>query len=211
VTVTEAPPIGSVRPLALLVALGLGSGIAARAAEASPWMWAADLASYPAVWVLAVAVIGRLAPSGRSAAVRAAVFFVAMSAAYVAEAAERLDSGGAWRALVTGLVVSTVAVPAAAVGAWWAGRRPGAAPGALLAFLAAFVLVGGEAWRQAEIWTGAQPYLVGRPVQAAADLGVALVLLLVLPRYRSTRLWGLVVTVPLCWLLWLSDALPHVP
>ena len=210
-TVTEAPPLRSAPPLALLVALGFLAGVAARAAEASPWRWAAELASYPAVWVLAVAVIGRLAPSGRSSAARAAVFFAAMSVAYYAWAAEVLGFGWNARATIAWLVLSATAVPATSLLAWWASRRGGAIPGVLLALLAAVVLVGGEAWRQAEIWTGAQPFLVGRPVQATADVVVALVLLLVLPRQRSTRLWAVAATIPLCWLVWLSDLLRHVP
>jgi hypothetical protein len=43
---------------------------------------------------------------------------------------------------------------------------------------------------------GAQPYLVGRPVQAAVVV-VALVLVLGLPTHARTRLWALVLSVPI--------------
>jgi hypothetical protein len=63
----------------------------------------------------------------------------------------------------------------AALAVSWAARRSGVLPGALLG--------------------GAQPYLVGRPVQAAVV--VALVLVLGLPTHARTRLWALVLSVPI--------------
>ena len=76
---------------------------------------------------------------------------------------------------------------------------------------AAIILAGGAVIRQVEIRTGAQPYLVRRPAQAAVDIVVALVLLLGLPRHGRTRLWALVLTVLLTWGLWLSGLLDQVP
>ena len=64
---------------------------------------------------------------------------------------------------------------AAALAVSWAARRSGVLPGALLG--------------------GAQPDLVGRPVQAAVV--VALVLVLGLPTDARTRLWALVLSVPI--------------
>jgi hypothetical protein len=58
----------------------------------------------------------------------------------------------------------------------WAARRSGVLPGALLG--------------------GAQPYLVGRPMQAAVVV-VTLVLVLGLPTHARTRLWALVLSVPI--------------
>jgi hypothetical protein len=47
-------------------------------------------------------------------------------------------------------------------------------------------------------------------VQAAVDIVVPLVLVLGLPRHGRTRLWALVLTVPLTWGLWLSGLLDQV-
>ncbi len=57
--------------------------------------------SYPAAWVLAVALLGRAAPTVCAAAARSAAFFAAMSVAYYAWAALALGFGwnrllGAW-------------------------------------------------------------------------------------------------------------------
>jgi len=54
--------------LVLLVVAGVLAGIAAKAADESGRRWAADLGSYPAAWVLAVALIGRCAGTPRAAA-----------------------------------------------------------------------------------------------------------------------------------------------
>jgi hypothetical protein len=134
--------------------------------------------------------------------VRSAVFFAAMSVAYYAWAAEVLDVGWNVHLRTAWLFLSVTAVPATALAVWWATQRADVLPGALL---------GGAVIRQVEIWTGAQPYLVRRPVQAAVDIVVALVLVLGLPRHGRTRLWALVLTVPLTWGRWLSGLLDQVP
>ena len=105
-----------------LAALGVLAGIAAKAADESGMTWAADLGTYPAAWVLAVALIGRYAPTLLLAAVRAAVFFAAMTVAYYTWAAVVLNFG--WSSLlVPWLVLSSTAVAGAAVTAWWGTRR----------------------------------------------------------------------------------------
>ena len=201
------------RPVAapVLAALGVVAGIAAKAADESGWGWARDLGSFPAAWVLAVALIGRLAPSWRAAVVRSAVFFAAMSIAYYAWAAEVLHFGWNRRLLGEWLVLSLTAVPATALAAWWASRRSGGIPGALLALLAAIAIGGGVVRQQWGIWTGAQPYLMAQPVQAVVDIVVALVLVLVLPLHWRTRLWAVVLTVPAVWLMWTFDVMRQVP
>jgi hypothetical protein len=76
--------IGVVRPtrdrvsapvLPACVALGLVAGALAKAADESGSRWAADLGSYPAAWVLAVALLGGAAPrpAGRGLDVLAAL------------------------------------------------------------------------------------------------------------------------------------------
>ncbi|TFV44632.1 hypothetical protein [Blastococcus sp. TF02A-35] len=51
---------------------GVLAGVAAKAADESGWQWAADLGTYPAAWVLAVALLGRCArrPGWRPSGVR---------------------------------------------------------------------------------------------------------------------------------------------
>ena len=175
----------------LLVCAGLGlvAGALAKAADESGLRWAADLGSYPAAWVLAVALLGWAAPTVWAAATRAAVFFAAMSLAYYAWAALVLGFG--WnRLLVAWLLLSATAVPAVSAAAQWATRRPGPRPGVLLAGTAGIVLAGGAVLGDA----GAHP------VQAVADVAVAGVLAAVLPRHGRTRLWALVLLVPATWL-----------
>lgn len=178
-------------PARLLAAApaGLVAGVAAKAADESGLAWAADLGSYPAPWVLAVAVLGRAAPSVRAAATRSAVFFAVMSMAYYAWAALVLGFGwnrllGAW------LVLSLTAVPAVAVAVHRATRRDGPLPGALLAGAAGIVLGGGAVLGDA----------ASHPVQAGADVLVAAVLVAVLPRRACTRLWAVAFLAPATWL-----------
>jgi Family of unknown function (DUF6518) len=177
--------------------IGMLAGIAAKAADESSWTWAADLGTYPAVWVLAVVAIGRQAPSGRAAAVRAAAFFAAMSVAYYAWAALVLGFGWSWL-LGAWLVRSATAVPVAAVAAQWATRRPGPLAGLLMAAGAGLVLGGEGAQRLwywlTDWWQG--PHLV----QGVVDVLVALTLILLLPRHLSTRGWAAVFALPMAWL-----------
>jgi hypothetical protein len=211
--ISTAPEPTDRRSVALPVvaALGVLAGIAAKAADESGWGWAADLGSFPATWVLIVAVVGRIAPSGRAAVVRPAVFFAAMSVAYYAWAAEVLHFGWNRQLLGAWLVLSLTAVPATALAAWWASRRSGVIPGALLAVLAATALGGGVVRQQLHIWTGSQPHLMAQPVQAAVDVVVALVLVLALPEHWRTRLWAVALTVPFVWLIWALDLMRHLP
>ncbi|WP_116449960.1 DUF6518 family protein [Blastococcus litoris] len=186
------------RTPALLALLGALAGAAAKAADESGWRWAADLGTFPAAWVLAVALIGRLAPSPPAAAVRAAVFFAAMTVAYYAWAAWVLGFG--WnRLLPVWLVLSATAVAVTAAVAWWATRRPGPLPGAAVALGAGIVLAGGQflpLWRRLT-GTAAEGELLFHPGQGWVDAAVALVLVAVLPRHVPTRLWGLLLVAPM--------------
>jgi hypothetical protein len=170
--------------------LGLVAGALAKAADESWPGWAADLGSYPAAWVLAVALLGRAAPTVRAAGVRSAVFFAAMSVAYYAWAALVLGFGWHHRLLVAWLLLSATAVPAVAAAVQWATRRPGPLPGALLAGAAGIVLAGGAVLADA----------AAHPVQAVADVVVAAVLVAVLPRHGRTRLWAPALLLPATWL-----------
>ncbi|MFW3172746.1 hypothetical protein [Geodermatophilus sp. CPCC 206100] len=184
-TATSTSPAVVTRRLAAAALAGVLAGIAAKAADESGQVWAADLGSYPAAWVLAVALVGRAAPTGRAAAVRAAVFFAAMSVAYYAWAALVLGFG--WnRLLVAWLVLSATAVPPVAAAVHRATRRPGWPAGALLAGAAGIVLAGGAVLGDA----------AAHPVQAAADVLVAAVVVGALPPSRRTRLAAVVLLAP---------------
>jgi|SRR4051794_3214349 hypothetical protein len=192
-----AAPARHAPTTALLALVGVLVGIAAKAADESSWTWAADLGTYPAAWVLAVALIGRQAPGLFAAAVRAAAFFAAMSVAYYAWAALVLGFGWTWL-LGAWLVLAVTAVPAVAVAVQWATRRRGVIAGAVLAAAAGLALGGGGALRLwywlTDSWHG--PHLV----QGVGDVLVALSLTLVLPRTPSTRVWAVVLALPMAWL-----------
>jgi hypothetical protein len=196
-TTGTAAPARHATTAALLALAGAVAGIAAKAADESSWSWAADLGTYPAAWVLAVALIGRQAPGPLAAAVRAAAFFAVMSAAYYAWAALVLGFGwsrllGAW------LLVSVTAVPLVAVAVQWATRRPGVLAGAVLAAAAGLVL-GGEGVLRLWHWL-TDSWQALHLVQGVVDVVVALTLTLAFPRQRSTRIWAVVLAVPMAWL-----------
>ncbi|MCZ2824168.1 MULTISPECIES: DUF6518 family protein [unclassified Modestobacter] len=186
VTATIEAPARRRAPPVLALLAGLLTGAAAKAGDESGWRWAADLGSYPAAWVLVVALIGWSAPSPAAAALRSGVFFAAMTVAYYAWAALVLDFGWSVRLLVAWLVLSATAVPATAVAAHVATRGSGWLPGALLA-MAAGITLGGGALADAG----------DHPVQAVVDVVVALVLVVVLARDLRTRLWAAALTLPL--------------
>jgi len=193
-----------------LAALGVVAGVAAEAFHRSVG-WGAAQGSFTAASVLAVALVGRLAPRGSAAVLRSVVFYAAMSIAVCVSAAELFDVGWNFRQLAAWLFLSATVVPALALALWWATQRAGLLPGALVAVPTAFVLAGGAVWWQIEVMTGRQPHLVDRPVQAAFEAVTALVLLLALPRHASTRVWAVVLAVPFTWGLWASDLLQQVP
>lgn len=186
------------RPLLVCAALGLVAGVAAKAADESGWRWAADLGSYPAAWVLAVALIGRFAPTAVLAAARAAVFFAAMTVAYYGWAAWVLDFGSDRDLVAIWLLLSATAVPAFAVVTWWATRRPGPLAGAMLGLAAGTALLGGAVRRP---WAdGALSAELLAPVQVVVEVVVVLVVTLALPRHVSTRIWAAVLVLPMGWL-----------
>ena len=61
---TRTGPAAALWLLPGVALLGVLAGVAAKAADESGLRWAADLGSYPAAWVLAVALLGRLPRPG---------------------------------------------------------------------------------------------------------------------------------------------------
>jgi hypothetical protein len=197
-----APPRarGDLRVLAGFTTLGVLAGIAAKAGDESGWRWAADLGSDPAAWVLAVALIGRYAPTAALAALRAAVFFAAMTVAYYGWAVGVLGFGYEPDLVVAWLGLSATAVAVFAAGTRWATRRSGVLPGAVLALVAGTVLAGG-AVRRLWLWAdGSVASELANPVQAVVEIAAVLVVVVVLPTYTRTRLWALALTLPMWWL-----------
>jgi hypothetical protein len=169
----------------LLVLAGALAGVAAKAADASPWRWAEDLGHYPAAWLLAVAVVARWSPTTTGAAARSAVFFAVMTAAYYGWADLVQGAGpGTWRLAAVWWALSATAVPAYSVLVRAAAVDVRAAPvaGAVLA------LAGGLALAE-----GATP---DRPVQLVASVVVALLITCALPAEHRTRARALVLLVP---------------
>jgi hypothetical protein len=183
-----------------LALLGALAGGLAKAADESGITWAADVGTYPAAWVLAVALIGRFAPTLRGAAVRAAVFFASMTVAYYAWAVWVLGFGYEPDLIVAWLVLSATAVAAVAAGTWWATRRSGPLSGGLMALVAGTALVGGAARGLYLWWDGSLVAAAARPVQAGVEVIAVLVIAVGLPRRRSTRLWALALVLPMWWL-----------
>ena len=181
-------------------ALGLLAGIAAKAADESGMAWAADLGSDPPAWVLAVAVIGRFAPTLASAAGRAATFFAAMTLAYYGWAVGVLGFGYEPALIVAWLVLSATAVAAVSAVTRWAVVRRGAVAGASVALIAGTALVGGALRGLYLWWDGSVPTTALQPVQVAVEVIAVVVITLVLPLHRSTRLWALASTLPMWWL-----------
>jgi hypothetical protein len=181
--------------LVLLVG-GLASGVAAKVADESGVSWLADLGTYPAVWVLVLAVVATLAPTIPRAALRASAFFVGMSVGYYAWASLVLDFGWSAQAYLW-LGVALTVVPVAAAAVQWATRRRGVLPGAVMAGIAGLAL-GSGAVRQVWLFAiGLFPGHTLRPVQAAFDLLMMVVVVGVLPRHSATRWWGAVLVIPL--------------
>jgi hypothetical protein len=199
-TVDERPGVRSDLRVVSGGVLGVLAGVAAKAGDESGWNWAGDLGSEPAAWVLVVALIGRYAPTVVLAASRAAVFFAAMTLAYYGWAVLVLGFGYQPDLIVAWLALSASAVAAVAAGTHWATRRPGLPSGAFLALAAGIVLVGG-AVRRVILWAdGARlPELVN-PIQVGVEVVAVLLITLMLPLHRSTRLWALALVLPMWWL-----------
>jgi hypothetical protein len=188
------------RVLLAFAALGVLVGMAAKAADESGMPWAADLGSDPPAWVLAVALIGRFAPAIGAAAGRGAAFFAAMTLAYYGWAAWVLGFGYEPGLIVAWLVLSATAVAAVAAVTRWAVLRRGPVAGALVALISGTALVGGALRRLYLWWGGSVPATALQPVQVAVEVVAVLVITLVLPLHRSTRLWALAMTLPMWWL-----------
>ncbi len=181
-----------------LVLGGLAAGAAAKIADESGIGWLADLGTYPAVWVLALAVLSRAAPSAAAAAVTAGMFFSSMVLGYYAWA--RLALSFPWGPEpLYWLAIATVAVPLLATGVWWALRNTGALAGLVLSAVAAIAVGNGAMLRAFRALTGHLPLDLLRPVQVIAEIVISILLIVVFPRDNRTRWWAIAAWLPLLW------------
>ncbi len=162
----------------------------AKIADDSARTWAAELGTYLAVWVLAVALLAVTAPTPATAAWRSAVAMAAMCVGYYGWAMGVLDFSWTNLALAW-MAIAVTAVPIAAALVRWARDRAGVLPVAIT--LAMVVMTASDGiFRQ--LWlvmAGAIPNMSGLHLpQVAADLAVIITLCL-LPRAASTRRWSL--------------------
>jgi len=179
--------------------IGVLAGIAAKLADESGIGWLGDLGTYPAVWVLALGLIARVAPSAGAAAVRAGVFFAAMVGGYYAWAVLALGFPKGPE-LVAWLAVATLAVPLVGAALWRAMRSNRAGAGLALATTAALAVVNGATLRAVLALTGHLPLELVRPVQVVAEIAVTILLIVVFPRHRRARWWAIGAWLPLAWL-----------
>ena len=180
-----------------LAAAGLACGVAAKIGDEASVRWATDLGSYPGAWVLTLAMIGWCASTAARAALLSAAFFAAMTLSYYGWASEVL--GFTWEAYsYAWLAASVTVVPLFAAGTWWATRRSGALPGAVMALMAGLVMADGTVH---QLWLEAAGHLPdGTPLhvtQAVTNLVVLVALVAFLPRRMATRAWAVVLVVPM--------------
>jgi Family of unknown function (DUF6518) len=174
--------------------LGGALGVLAKLGDESGERWAADLGTYPGFWAALVVLIGWLSRSMAGAALNGALVFVGMVSGYYLWTHAVLGYGGG----PFELVWATLAValcPALAAASWWATRRPGLLPAIVLAVPAGLTLASGPVNQVFLVLEGLLPEPT-HWAQAIFDLVFAVLIVLVLPRHASTRLWGAFLCVP---------------
>ena len=207
-TVTNAPPTASngVTRSNCLVAIfftagGILSGVAAKIADESSITGMADLGTSPTVWVLALALIARFAPTLVEAAIRAAAFFAAMCIGYYAWTALVLGYPGSDPLLVGWLAIALTIIPVGAALIRWACSRSGVVAAAVLTATGGIAL---SDERVVQLWYASMGELPAdfplRPIQGLIGIAAALVITLWLPRHHRTRAWGVALLLPMTFL-----------
>lgn len=165
--------------------------------RAGPW-WAAALVHYAVPSVLLIVLIGSFAPRARTAALRAGVCFVSFVVVYYAVVA--LQFGGIPALYASAWLAAAVTVcPIGAVVVRWARERTGLLPAAVFAAAGAVELSDGSLGNLVRVAAGRldpreiQPTLF---VTGAIGLAVAGVVVLLIPRWRRTRVTAAVLLVP---------------
>jgi hypothetical protein len=195
----EAEPPTSQRARAVLVgvalAAGVASGILAKLADGAGSWGLGTMTSNIAVWVLIVGVWGATARTALDAVLRSAAFAAALTVSYYAWAELVL---GYPRASITAMwiALSVTAVPVLAAVVQRAVRSARPLAGAALAIVASIPLTDEpvvHAWYQL---TGQVSRSPQAPLAATVAVATWVTVLLILPRHRSTRLWGLAFAIP---------------
>lgn len=187
--------------LALMTAGGTLSGVAAKVADESDRPGLADLGTSPTVWVLALALIGRFAPTWVDAAIRAAAFFAALCIGYYAWASLVLGYPGSGPLLVGWIAVALTLVPIGAALIRWSCERPGAVSAMVFAGAGGIAL---SDQRVVQLWYAAIGELPSdfplRPIQGLIGIATALVITLLLPRHHATRAWAAALLLPMTYI-----------
>jgi hypothetical protein len=174
--------------LPLITAGGALSGAAAKVADESDITGMADLGTSPTVWVLALALIARLAPTQVDAAIRAAGFFAAMCIGYYAWTSAVLGYPGSGPLLMGWIAIALTIVPVGAALIRWSYDRSGVVAGAVLAGAGGVAL---SDQRVVQLWHAAIGGLPSdfplRPIQGLTGIATALVITLWLPTHHATR------------------------
>ena len=181
-------------PVAGWAVTGAAVGVLAKLGDLAGSWWG-DAGTYPAVWVIPIAILARTSRGPGQAALRAAVFFVPMTVAYYAWAQVILGFGYT-RDLVVWLVLAAAVVPPFAAVVRWGREGCDALAAGTAALLAALSFSGGALHRVWLAATGSLPSDATRPVQAALEVVVAVGVVLWLPRTRRARTWAALALVP---------------
>ena len=183
---------------ALMTGGGALSGVAAKIADESAITGMADLGTSPTVWVLALALIARLAPTPLHAAIRAAAFFIAMCIGYYVWTSAVLGYPGSGPLFVGWLALALTIVPAGAALFRRSCDRSAVVAGVVLAGAGGVALADP---RVRQLWYAATGELPSdfplRPIQGLVAIATALVITLWLPRPHATRAWAGALLLPI--------------
>lgn len=193
-TASESQPIEARRPLpAWLFSAGVVGflfGVLAKAGDNWGERWATDLGTYPALWILVIVLLGLLASTVVDAAIGAVAFFVPMVLAYYGWSIPVLGYDMTPYAFAWGLLAVTLC-PALAALSWLAIRRRGVLAGLVLGLMAGAILGEGPIRQFWLLINGGLPAdFPMHPVQAIVDVAFATLIIFVVPRTRSARLWA---------------------
>lgn len=185
------------KPAGLALVVGLFSGVLVHLLDRWTPEWVSDYALKLPIWVLAVAVIARQSSRVSSAMLRSVVFLLAAVIGYWMSASMTDSaSGGASLGLVFLLAVTLGPLVAGAY--WWASTDE---PSSGVALGMAGVTVGGVAALcfldrliNDFVRHGLNALDYGVPYQLIANLVVAIVIVLALPRQLAVRIAGAVAT-----------------
>ncbi|WP_213814832.1 DUF6518 family protein [Glaciihabitans sp. dw_435] len=170
--------------------VGFLFGVLAKAADNWGERWASDLGTYPALWILVMAVVGLVASTLTDAALGAVAFFVPMVVAYYGWSVLVLGYDPTLYVFAWGLLAVTLC-PALTALAWQAIRRRGVLAGLVLGTMAGAILGEGPIWQFWLLINGGLPAdFPMHPVQAIVDVLFATLIIFVIPRTRSARLWA---------------------